>query len=169
VRIAFGWIILGALLAGCATGSPSNLPSAGSSAPETGASTCQAIDLVTPGGEPIDLSGTWYGNDETYYSLLQSGDCLWATGSNDRYVLVMRGTVQRDFTVDVDFGVVAYEIGAPQAHRSGTDTYQIEVTTNGGIESLVLRGLDTGRPGAPVRVLSRISATPVFPAPTPGS
>ncbi len=160
--------MLGVLLTACTPGSPSIPPSAGSSAPGTAASLCEPIDLLTPAGTPIDLSGTWYGNDETYYSLQQSGDCLWATGANDRYVLVMRGTLQRDFTVEIDFGVVAFKSGVPQSHRSGTDTYEIEVNASGGGESLVLRGLDTGRPGAPVRVMTRISSAAIFPPPTPG-
>ena len=84
-------------VAGCASApaSPSPLPSAQPSLSggavgllPTG---CEAIDLRSPTGERVDLSGVWEGNgslvdsDETFW-LAQVGDCVYGSAMNPGFL-----------------------------------------------------------------------------------
>lgn len=133
---------------------------------------CPPIDLRTPSGVRVDLNGTWYANDDAYYSFLQIGNCLWATATTRLYVITLRGTVMSDFTVPLEFAYVANRQGAPGVFRvSGTATLLIEVDEGPGGEVVRLRKvLSEVFPSMGVTQWTRVAdPPPLFPPPTPGS
>jgi len=135
---------------------------------------CPVIDLRTPTGVRVDLNGTWYANDDAYYSFLQIGNCVWATATTRLYVITLRGTVMTDFTVPVEFAYVAYRPHAPgEARVHGTATLLIEFETTADGEVIGLRKVlsEVYSPYAMgVTQWSRVSEPPpLFPPPTPGS
>jgi hypothetical protein len=82
VRIVAAVIGL-AWLVGCTAASPSASAPVGSQ-PLPEEVRCQAVNLLTPKGERIDLTGTWRGHDRGTYFIRQSGSCVWWVGlSND--------------------------------------------------------------------------------------
>ena len=107
------------LVAACApaSGGASGDPSAGSPAGSAGATDatdvpaalgdCQPQDLQLPSGEPLDLTGSWEGNDLGPYQLRQFGDCLWMVGQNATFTLVYVGHINSDFTIDGRWATVA--------------------------------------------------------------
>ena len=68
---------------------------------------CQPLDLVLPSGEPLDLTGSWEGNDLGPYQLHHFGDCLWLVGQNATFTLVFVGRINSDFTIDGRWATVA--------------------------------------------------------------
>lgn len=65
-----------------------------------------------PNGDPLDLTGTWRGNDDSYWLFTQLGDCMWATataqhgiflGSVTYWQIYIRGTLLPDFTIPVEY------------------------------------------------------------------
>ena len=69
---AFGW------LSGCASPSSTSAPSAATEPPPPGA--CAPLDLRTPAGDTVQLTGRWRSPDHGIYYLRQSGSCVWFTG-----------------------------------------------------------------------------------------
>jgi hypothetical protein len=126
------WLaVLGLAIAlmGCvpATSAPSSAGSggqqpSGSAAPAT--SVCQDIDLQLPNGDPLDLTGTWLGNDDAYWMLTQLGDCVWGAasdlygfpGSQTYWQIYLRGTVLPDFTVPIEYAYSPYSDGGDVSH-----------------------------------------------------
>ena len=121
---------LAIVLMGCvpATSAPSTgasgslLPGA-SAAPAT--SVCQDIDLQLPNGDPLDLTGTWLGNDDAYWMVTQLGDCVWGAasdlygfpdGSHTYWQIYLRGTLLPDFTMPVEYAYSPYSDGGSSAH-----------------------------------------------------
>jgi hypothetical protein len=170
VRMVMAVATIGAI-AGCSTGSPGNQPSASPSVAQ-GAADCPFIDFRTPAGDRIDLTGTWHGNDDGYYSFYQEGSCVWATGTNAHHVLILRGAFKSDFTVPVEFAIVACGNGGPGCARySGTDTLVLQFDADGEVFALQAAGfinVEGSGSGIAVTRWSRVSAPPLFPPPTPG-
>ena len=65
---------------GCAPTGSSSPPEA-SAVAETEA--CPAIDLISPGGEPLDLTGMWLADDFGTYAIRQVGSCVYWLGMSD--------------------------------------------------------------------------------------
>ena len=159
-RLALGQ--LGVLLVAVGVGScqgssvaPSPGPTASAEASATAAD-CPTIDIRTPQGTRIDLTGTWTtGNagagNQVLYELRQDGDCLWgraysAYGDQDlgeSFDLLTVGIVRPDFTAEVD--LLELRVGDPFGYPSfsratATLTLRFESTADG--ESLVLEIAD---------------------------
>jgi len=122
-RTGFAWLALlvAAGMVACspvaspAASGPAESASAAKPAPGASVSECTPIDLRTPTGERLDLTGTWEtekeGTRAGVYFLHQVGSCLWWSGAYPKrdddlsygplnYLTnVFRGTVVPDFTV----------------------------------------------------------------------
>jgi hypothetical protein len=139
VRTAGAAVLL--VLAGCIASAPAGVsvgPAADAS-PREGK--CTPVELRTPSGTLIDLTGTWFGvDDQTYYSFLQIGRCMWASSTGGPHVfdqvriccqeLMLHGTLASDFTIGVDFAYVPLDCtpGGPDCRGEvGTATLMIEI------------------------------------------
>jgi hypothetical protein len=96
-------------LAGCSLPTPSGDGSPSPSPEPTGSAASvlrQPIDLRTPQGERIDLTGTWQGGG-TFHEVRQAGDCVWWVGSSSlpeeelgsAWLLTFTGRLGADFTL----------------------------------------------------------------------
>ncbi len=141
-------------LAGCQspTPSPNSEPTASASLTAPAASECPAIDIRTPQGTRIDLTGTWttgspLAGDEVIYELRQDGECLWGRAYSafggqepgEAFDILIVGIVRPDFTAEVD--VLELRLGDPFGYpsfnrASATLALRFESTADG--ESLVL-------------------------------
>jgi hypothetical protein len=164
-------VLLG--LIGCAAPSPVPAWQETPTAPGTNTlDECPDVQLRTPTGEPINLSGTWVSGSERAYYVYQSGACVWWAGgfatsdTSDRLrydglgwaTFVFIGQLAADFTVSGTWSVVRTG-GEARTRYWGTATYQVEFEDPDG---LVLRRTDLGGPGQelgipPDETLSRIS------------
>lgn len=147
--------VLGAvILTACASPSPSLEAIPGPSA-QPAAQECHEIELLTESGSPLDLTGTWQGNDAGVYDLHQDRSCLyWLGMSNYRgsepgehWTNVFYGTIQSDFTIAGHWGDVPY--GPGSGMNNGEMTLGIDFDASSGEEFPVLRRLEvTGGFGA---------------------
>ena len=143
------FIGLAVVLIGCvpATSGPSasaaaSLQPSASGAPAT--SVCRELDLQLPNGDPLDLNGTWLGNEDSYWTFTQVGDCVWATAT-DEYLtfggqptfwqVYLRGTLLPDFTMPVEYAYSPFSGGGDASHY-GHGVLSIEFGPDG---SLTLR------------------------------
>jgi hypothetical protein len=181
-------LTVAAILAGCAgtagpsaSPGPSEAPSAPPSAPSA-AITCDPLDLRLPSGEPLDLTGTWRGNDDGLYQVRQYGQCVWWVGQTDTWVHLLHGTVISDFTVSASWATVASSNrGTPAdpgfvqaAVRLGEGMWllRIEIGASGTNEDLRLvkvSGTDSSSGGIRTTEWSRIDDDPDHPLPSPAS
>ncbi len=178
------------LLAGC--GETTAAPSAtvpGSIAPgplgPPGTSTCREIDLRLSNGDPLDLTGTWLGDDASYWTFTQLDDCVWATatdqygpsdGSFTYWQIYLRGTLAHDFTISVEYAYSPYADGASAAHY-GHAVLSIEfLDADGAMTLRKTAGCDAGEGTAPcpagegtlqTTVWTPVSSRVILPAPTP--
>lgn len=137
-----------------ASGSPTLAPSATG---ETGLADCPPIDLRSPAGNPVNLTGTWYGSDPTVvYYLTQKGSCLWwaggfatsetspnfAFGGLGGYTSVFTGNIKADFTVEGTWVTVRARGQLIDAGTSGTMTVEIHFAGEGEAETVQLTQLE---------------------------
>ena len=166
-------VVLIGMFAGCSAGAdPSAAQS--SSAGASSAAECPPINLLGDAGQRIVLTGTWAGNDGGYYSLLQDGACVWASGTTARYELTFSGTVRHDFTLSIRFARVAclpQAIGFFCTTNHGTAILAVEVSGEDVVLNLVpsSTGETGGGTGLAVSRMDRVSTTTIFPPPTPGT
>lgn len=114
-------IALVALIAACDASAPT-----GSGAPEA----CPPVAVTGPDGQPVDLSGSWDGNDGGLYYMKQIDSCLWWSGvSNfatqypgEEWIMTFKGHITSDGVIRGDF--VDVKSGNP---GSGTMTISIRV------------------------------------------
>jgi hypothetical protein len=178
-RSRCGSLVLVALLAACSAsvGATDSEPSATSSAAAVADRACNPIDLRTPSGQRIDLTGTWKGY-ETLHFVRQYGDCVWweeLTALQDEplgniYRSVFFGRLQTDFTLvgqwaDIYTGILPN--GAPVIPSNGEAVWEIIIESEGTAEVTTLRGL-WRFPDAdgirPTIVLTRVDAGTALPA-----
>ena len=133
--------------------------------------TCPNLDLRSPNGSSVNLTGTWYGEDHAWlFYVYQSGSCVWWAGgfptseTSDlfRYdglghvTVVFAGTVASDFTVSGEWSVVR-DGGTTARHAWGTETFSIEFSGAAGDESIVLRRITQTGGGTVDSTMTRIS------------
>jgi hypothetical protein len=121
-------LALSLALAACQvpTGSPISAP-ASPDASAAAANDCPAIQLVSPQGNPVDLTGTWAtgtveGGNQVIYELRQQGECVWGRAYSaiagqepaELFDMVLVGTVQTDFTIDLD--LLELSVAEPPDH-----------------------------------------------------
>jgi len=183
-RSRYRSLILVALLAGCSTsaGASDSEPPATSSAAAVAEAVaepgCKPIDLRTPSGQRIDLTGTWEGYEALHF-VRQYGDCVWweeftAVPDDEPmgsiYRSVFFGRLQTDFTLvgqwaDIYTGILPN--GAPVIPSNGEAVWEIIIQSEGTTEVITLRGLwrfpdaDGIRPRL---VLTRVDAGTALPA-----
>jgi hypothetical protein len=157
-----GWLVGFLALTACASGSPA--ASVPGSAPasaigdQPSATVCRPIELETPSGQRLDLTGTWGGGSTIHY-IRQIGSCVWweavsnlpgaPLGSHWRNAF--HGSVAPDFTVSGDWAELyndsSFRQGGPE---SGWVQLQIVIETVGGEEVISLvRGATMGDPYRP--------------------
>jgi hypothetical protein len=151
-----------AVLVGCnATGPGATLyPTASGASPGESATavSCSPIELRTPGGSRVDLTGTWRGRGAVHH-VRQAGSCVWWIAFSDipgepagsAYSITFHGQIRQDFTLVGEWAFVVRPI-MPGTPPSGVEPIilDIDVDTTGGEETLILRGPgggpDTGGP-----------------------
>lgn len=125
---------------GCSA--PATQPgSSASPAPSEAALTesCHPLDLRSPDGEQVDLTGTWQGG-VTFHEARQSDDCVWWVGYSSwpdedlgsAWLLTFTGSIAPDFTLTGEWSeIYTAELHAP---RNCPVTFHIEFTDAGEIE-----------------------------------
>lgn len=150
-------VLLGVSCAGpSASGAPTQAPSPAAEAELTD---CPPVDLRSPAGNPVNLTGTWYGSDSTVvYYLTQKGSCVWWAGgfatsetSPDfvygglgGYTSVFTGNIKTDFTVEGTWVTVRARGLLIDAGQSGTMILQIEFAGEG--ENEMVQLIQLGQP-----------------------
>jgi hypothetical protein len=143
---------------GAASPAPSGSVSASPSAGAAPADDCQAIDLVSPAGDRLDLTGTWQGGVMVHH-IRQFNECVWwiaystwpGTELGDIGNLVFFGRLASDFTLSGRF--------MPIVMNDQADTYGLP----GQGRSLVFQIVfdDTGRATTLVRDAPRQHEPPL--------
>lgn len=128
VRPCLAWLVV-MLLVGCTASAPpgSEGPSAaGSNIIGSGsADTCSPIDLRSPIGDRIDLTGTWEGSVFLNH-VRQVGDCVWwigygrwpGTEPGELATLTFFGRLTSDFTLS-GYWITIVRPDAPQVYYPG--------------------------------------------------
>ena len=144
------WLLGGLLLlgTGCQSGGvpgPSEFASPSvQSAPAADQLDCSPIALRTPGGQPIDLSGTWTGGN-TRHDVRQLNSCVWWLGVSNwpgeepgsAWAFVFSGHLRPDFTLSGEWAeIYTAELRTP---GQGVVTFEVQVTDENGEEAIVLR------------------------------
>lgn len=170
--------VAGFLLVGCtAYSSAGPDTSADGSAPVSPvSSTCSPIELRTPGGSRVDLTGTWRGRSAVHY-VRQSGSCVWWIALSDipgepagsAHSITFHGQIRQDFTLVGEWAFVVRPImpGTPPSAMEPV-TFSIEVDGVGGQEAVIIQGPGAGpNTGGPVAdfyaaiTLERVGPLPV--------
>jgi hypothetical protein len=143
---------------------------------------CQPLDLALPSGEPLDLTGSWLGDDLGPYELRQFGDCLWWVGQNLTYTYVLTGTLAPDFTITGRWATIAASdrrIGTAVNYGynwigTGSIVLRVEFVDQGTNDDVVLTKIDISEdsgfePGFPIAVTrwTRVDGDPDHPIPAP--
>jgi len=141
-------LVLVGLAAACA-GTPSEAPSesaGGSGPPISLANDCSDVDLRTPTGQRVDLTGLWQGGDLRHY-VGQEGDCVWWVGlSSDPgeppgafEILSFQGHIGSDLTLTGEWADVYFvKRFADVSEGRGDVAFKIEITELNGAETIVL-------------------------------
>ena len=141
---------------------------------------CQPIDLRTPSGERLDLTGTWSGDGALFF-VAQDGDCVaWEELSEeetrplgDRFRRVFSGNLRADLTVAGTFAMIYVQPGwiVPGAGfvvpRSGEAVYEVVFDQDGAftLEGPARESVDFGE--FETVVLTRISTSTAIPDSSP--
>jgi hypothetical protein len=141
-RWLVGVVALTAIFAGCNTPAPSTeTASSDLPAPLVAAApaSCHPLDLRSPDGEQVDLTGAWQGG-VTFHEARQSDDCVWWVGFSSwpgddlgsAWLLTFSGHIAPDFTLSGEWSeIFTAELHAP---RNCPATFEIEFIEDGEIE-----------------------------------
>ena len=139
--VALALVVLG--LTAC--GSPRNSSAAPSASGRSEDAACPRIDLRTPSGAALDLTGSWRSNENGLFDLNQEDSCLYWLGRSgplgpEHWTYILAGRIESDFTIDSRWGYVPFESDIdPHALDDGTLTLKIDFDEAEGSESPVLR------------------------------
>jgi hypothetical protein len=143
------------VLTACKVGSTTS-PSASvgpeASTPVSAAAGCAPIDLRSPSGVRVDLTGTWRGGQNVHY-VRQDGSCVWWISLSDfpgqevgaQVMAMFRGELSSDFTLRGEWMSVVRPPAISDPRR-GIVVFEIEFETGAGSESLVLHGTSQAGP-----------------------
>lgn len=108
-------LLLGVAACQSTTISSTSEPTASGAASASAPAECLELDLRTPAGTRVDLTGTWTtgsvdAGSQVMYELHQQGECLWGRAFSafgdqepaESFDIILVGTIQSDFTVDLD-------------------------------------------------------------------
>lgn len=154
-------VVIGVVLTVSSCGPPSTATSSGDPTTTVGATAtdCPNIDLRSPQGERVDLTGTWgterEGTRGGIYFIRQIGSCVWFAGAfpgpletDDLgplgfLTVVFHGEVTNDFTISGDWVDVRHLAAGPPGPGGNMDL-AIEFTDAGDVRLVYLGG--TGVP-----------------------
>lgn len=175
-------------LCACASTEPapteSGVAEASPSAGLTSANSCRTIDIRSPSGARVDLTGTWRADIATLPGstaaaivryVRQFGSCIWweefdsepGRPTGEIYRRLFFGSLRSDFTVVGQFGDVYYvgafdTAGEFVVPKFGPAVWTVDITTSGDEELILLvgpsRGIDVTGPPA-TWVFSRIDTS----------
>lgn len=183
-RSCTGVALAAALVVGACTSYPP--PSEAQSPAGSGlvsGTACEPLDLRSPSGKRVDLSGTWVGGSDVIVAR-HFGSCIWWEIWSNRpheppgtsWRRVYFGTVLADFTIDLRYGDIDTTPGPDsQAPRGdGMATCEIVFGTSGDVDAITLRLHEDRLPGSTdpswVSEYTRINAgteLPTSPVPQP--
>jgi hypothetical protein len=146
-RLFFVALIGLAWLSGCSRASPGE--TATGSAEPIPPSACAAIDLRSPSGNTVDLTGRWRSPGGIYY-LRQVGSCVWfvglsadtgAPGGEDStsWTNAFLGTLTPDFTFEGAWADVPWGT----SEGAGEVTWRIGFTEVEGVEAVTLEAIES--------------------------
>lgn len=163
--------ILALILAAACAAPPSSPPelATGSVSPDSVEDdACNSIELRTPSGSRVDLTGSWRAVESVHY-VRQVGGCVWWVALSDvagqelggSGVLIFHGGLRPDFTLR---GEWMYVLRPPfsNAPPRGTATFIIDVSFVDGVETINLRQADPVEDEGPYE-----SATLTYEGPLP--
>jgi len=109
------------------------------------AADCPGIDLRTPTGAPLDLTGTWAGGTTTH-DVRQIGDCVWWMGRSTwpnqpmggAWANVFFGHLHTDFTLTGEWVDVYRNAGFGGGPGHGSVTFVVDFPVVDGEEVIVL-------------------------------
>jgi len=146
-------------------------PAAQASAPAAAA--CAPVDLRLPSGEELDLTGTWQGARSVTF-VRQVGSCVsWISLSDNPNqelgawaMVTFRGQIASDFTLSGEWTWIVrpLNISGPLGESV---TFEIDLATVNGQETLVLRSTTTasqGQGGGPYGAVTLEYAGPLPPS-----
>jgi hypothetical protein len=127
---------------------------AGTPSPTVAPLPCASVDLLSPAGNRINLTGAWEGATGSY-RMSQIGSCVWWVAQSawpgnaigQDWQMAFRGQVATDFTLRGDwaFVYIANYSGLP----SGGVVYQIEFSGSGSAEQISLHKVSLFGPPFP--------------------
>lgn len=114
---------------------------------------CPPVQLLAPDGTPVDLSGTWSGNDGGLYYLKQIGSCVWWSGVSDfdgqypgeSWIMTFKGQV-------VPEGVISGDFVDVKSTNPGSGTLTIEIRAEERDGQQVINLYRTALTGSPIGV-----------------
>lgn len=143
-----------AVAAGCT--SPPSAPSSSfpTADPSTGSATldCAALELRTPQGHRLDLTGTWEGSDTIHY-IRQLGDCVWWIALSNWpdqvpgafYSITFSGHLNADFSVTGEWAVIVIPRSTGESPPTeGIVRFTVDITEENGVETIVLSRVGGG-------------------------
>ena len=181
IRSMAGLAILGAALVACSSGSSAPTDSGSSALPSSGDSpeaSCAPIELISPQGERVDLTGTWDGGIFTHH-VRQVGDCVWwigyarwpGTELGELATLTFLGRLAPDFSLSGQWATIVRPdipgvyYGGPS---DGRVAFLIGFDPESGTASTLTRiGAGTGLPTYPGETLERVGQLPESANPPP--
>jgi hypothetical protein len=133
---------------------PSLPTQTGTPSPTVAALPCASVELQSPQGARVDLSGAWEGATGSY-RLSQVGSCVWWVAQSiwpgnaigQDWQMAFHGHVQSDFTLRGDWAFVY--IANYSALPSGGVVYQIEFSDAGTAETASLHKVSLFGPPFP--------------------
>lgn len=149
------WLAILLVLAACTGGStpiPSASPGPAASTPVAAGAACAPIDLRSPSGARVDLTGTWRGGQNVVY-VRQVGGCVWWISLSDfpgqelgaQVMVMFRGDLSSDFTLQGEWMSVVRPPGISDP-RHGIVVFEVEFETGAGSETVVLHGTSQAGP-----------------------
>jgi hypothetical protein len=159
--IGLAVVALAGLAALTACASPSPTPTSSGSAGAISEEICPVLDLRSPSGESLDLTGRWRAYDGATYYVRQYRSCIWLTGfsvgtgapGGDHfapYANALFANLARDFTfhgywADTPFGegrglgAVTWEIVYDEVDGEEVVTMAVATTTSGSDDLYLVR------------------------------
>lgn len=179
-RVLIGLAVAATILSGCGSqpaesGDPSTSPTITGSPEGSGLAACDPVDIRTPSGARIDLTGTWRGAQTLVY-LRQESSCVWWMAISDfpgealgsRILLVFEGNIYSDLTLRGEWMAIVKPLELLWPPRGAT-TFKIEVDDSGGTEAVVLRSLEPAPlTASDARPYTDVTLTYVGPLPPTG-
>jgi hypothetical protein len=113
---------------------------------------CAALELRTPQGHRLDLTGTWEGSDTIHY-IRQLGDCVWWIALSTwpdqvpgaHYSITFSGHMNADFSVTGGWAMIVIPRGGGESHSSeGIVRFTVDISQESGVETIVLSRVGGG-------------------------